>query len=580
MTLTRLSCCTAVLALAVPCAASAEPIPSAPTTAPAFVGAAATPRAVPAPVPPQHPFLAANERSNLHNDGWQTDSYRRSGPLGRDPRVLSELMDGLCGSITFTRDGRLVTVCVGLNAVTLRLLEPATLATLAEVALPRRQVRPGQNVFQNFTGGGYFYLDERDRAVVATADRRLKVYAVRGNAFALERDVALGGVVGATDGIVSALPDQQGNVWFVSRAGVVGIVDRDRDAVRATDFREPIGNSFAVDADGVSIVTDAALYEMVRGADGRPRVVWRQPYDNDGRQKPGQSQAGSGTTPTLMPGGLVAITGNADPVHVVVFRRARDLGGARREVCRQAVFERGASSTDQSLISDGRNLVVENNFGYEGPGSVSGGRSTTPGLARVDVDAARGRCSLRWTSAETAPSAVPKLALGSGLVYTWTKDPDPVTAQDPWYLTAIAHDTGRTAFKVRAGAGPAFNNNYAPITIGPDGTAYIGVLTGLVAIRDAVEPQVAPAPVLGAVRAPRIVVTCGRRGTAVLRVRGTAVRSVRVEARGRARVLRGRSRVSLRFRPGRRVRVTVRYGDAQRRTVRRDTAACRARPRA
>ncbi|WP_408992859.1 hypothetical protein [Streptomyces sp. 1268] len=31
---------------------------------------------------------------------------------------------------------------------------------------------------------------------------------------------------------------------------------------------------------------------------------------------------------------------------------------------------------------------------------------------------------------------------------------------------------------------PAYDNNGAPITIGPDGTAYAGVFNGIVAVRD------------------------------------------------------------------------------------------------
>jgi hypothetical protein len=29
-----------------------------------------------------------------------------------------------------------------------------------------------------------------------------------------------------------------------------------------------------------------------------------------------------------------------------------------------------------------------------------------------------------------------------------------------------------------------YNNNYAPVTLGPDNTAYVGTLGGLVALRD------------------------------------------------------------------------------------------------
>ncbi len=59
---------------------------------------------------------------------------------------------------------------------------------------------------------------------------------------------------------------------------------------------------------------------------------------------------------------------------------------------------------------------------------------------------------------------------------------------DPWYLTALDFRSGRTLFKFKAGQGLGFNNNYAPVTIGPDGTAYVGTLGGIVAMRDATPP--------------------------------------------------------------------------------------------
>jgi hypothetical protein len=37
---------------------------------------------------------------------------------------------------------------------------------------------------------------------------------------------------------------------------------------------------------------------------------------------------------------------------------------------------------------------------------------------------------------------------------------------------------------VLTGIGTAFDNNWAPLTLGPDGTAYVGTSRGLVAIWD------------------------------------------------------------------------------------------------
>ncbi|MFR9754148.1 hypothetical protein ACL02S_24345, partial [Nocardia sp. 004] len=71
---------------------------------------------------------------------------------------------------------------------------------------------------------------------------------------------------------------------------------------------------------------------------------------------------GTGTTPTILPDGYVAITDNADPMNVVVYRTAPEA--TQRQVCSVPVFEPGRSNTENSLIGAGRSLIVENNYGY------------------------------------------------------------------------------------------------------------------------------------------------------------------------------------------------------------------------
>jgi hypothetical protein len=89
-----------------------------------------------------------------------------------------------------------------------------------------------------------------------------------------------------------------------------------------------------------------------------------------------------------------------------------------------------------------------------------------------------------WRSKVRAPSVVPKVSGGAGLVYTYTK-PKREDDQDAWYLTALNFDTGRRVWSRLAGEGLGYNNNYAPVTIAPNGTAYVGVLGGMVKFRDA-----------------------------------------------------------------------------------------------
>jgi hypothetical protein len=471
-------------------AVPAQPIPEGPEagSVPAFIGAAAKPKSVSAPSVPRHPFMAANGRSNIHDDAYMTDTYTGSGPLGRNMQRLSTFQGSECASVTFDRAGRIVTICVGIDHPRLVLLDPRTLDLLATFDLPPRLVNTGSsNPFTDFSGGGYFYLDQNDRAVVSTTTRHIWVIGETsgplGPGFSLEHDYDVSGAVPLGDGIISALPDWSGRIWFASGAGIVGTVDQASGQVKSINLAEKIGNSFAVDeTGGVYIVSDGAMYRFDSDSSGMPTVTWRQTYANTGVKKPGQTEAGSGTTPTLMGSQYVAITDNADPMDVVVYKRAKTVSGSRL-VCVQPVFQQGASDTDQSLIGTGRAMVVENNYGYSGLAATEQGATTTPGLERVDINDSGSGCHTVWRSSEIAPSVVPKLSLGNGLVYTYTK-PARDDGTDAWYFTAIDFRKGTTVYKRLAGTGLGFNNNYAPVSIGPDGTAYVGALGGLVLLRD------------------------------------------------------------------------------------------------
>ena len=537
LTAAVLLACGAAPAAAVPPA----PIPEGPQAGSLkeFIGAPAPQRPVAAVDPPRHPFMAPNSRSNIHVDAYQTDVHQGPGPLGNGMTRVETFLSADCASVTFDSRGRIVTVCVGVDGPRLYLMDAQTLETLATFPLPPR-VPGGGNLFTDFGGGGYFYLDEGDRAVIPTTSRH--VFVVRqtadGSGFELERDYDLTGSVALGDKIISALPDWSGRLWFVSQQGVVGIVDRASGAVTALPLRERIENSFAVDeTGGVFVVTEKAMYRLDAGSSGFPVTTWRELYENSGIAKPGQVGPGSGTTPTLLGKELVAITDNADPMNVVVYRRAPSTDSSRT-VCVQPVFEKGASATDNSLIGAGRSLIVENNYGYTGPTSTQDGKTTTPGLERVDLDADGSGCRSVWRSQEIAPTVVPKLSAANGIVYTYTKDPQP-DGQDAWYLTALDFRTGKTLYKRLGGEGLGHNNNYAPVTLGPDGTAYVGVLGGLIGLRDAAPPP-------GAGRAKR------RHGALRLRVR--RIEGGRVRARVVGKGVRQVRKVTFRAR-GKKVRV-------------------------
>ncbi len=553
-----------VLAAVLTCAAVAHgsPIPQSREFEP-FIGEPATPHPLTAPDPPRHPFMAPNGRSNLHNDAYQTDVYEGYGPLGRGGLTqTSALYTSDCASITFDSKGRIVTVCVGIAQVTLRMLDPKTLETLASYALPGRNPLGG-NPFTNFSGGGYFYLDDKDRAVLTTAEKHLlTISETDGPGFKVDRDIDLNGAIPESDQVISSLPDWTGRIWVASKGGLVLTVDKDTGAIRSYDTKEGNGNSFAVDRDGsVSIVTNTALYRFEAGPDGTPKVVWREQYDNDGTQKSGQTQPGSGSTPTLIGDRYVAITDNADPLNVVVYQRGRTFTGSSRVTCKIPIFKKGRSSDDQSLIATPDLIVAANNHGYDSPASVELGQTTTPGLEGIRLRP-DGSCEKQWHSDEIGPTVVAKLSLAGGIVYTYTK-PARSDGGDPWYLTALDARTGRTLFKALAGEGLGYNNNYAPITLAADGAAYVGVLGGVVKLQDN-EPLPplpgAPKPVKKRVK---LTMSC-LHGRPRATVTGANIRDVLVRVAGVKGVRRDTRRgfaLNLQGRPRARVSVTVRFND-------------------
>jgi hypothetical protein len=309
-----------------------------------------------------------------------------------------------------------------------------------------------------------------------------------GPKFELDRVYDLSEVVPKEDTIGSVLPDFSGLLWFVTTGGLVGTINPDSRAV-ADPVRldgEEIHNSLAVDETrGVYIVSDHALYRFDAGPDGEPIITWREAYDRGERIKPGQLSQGSGTTPTLMGKEFVAITDNADPrMHVLVYRRAPEVDDPRL-VCAEPVFEAGKSATENSLIATDRSIIVENNYGYSGIEATQEGRTTEPGVTRIDLDVEgeSDGCHTVWESPERVPNVVSKLSLEPGLVYTYTKDPGP-DKTDAWYFTAIDFHTGETVFKRLSGTGDGYNSHYVGLYIGPNGTAYVGTVVGMVAIHD------------------------------------------------------------------------------------------------
>lgn len=491
------------------------PIPSTNVPpAPTSIGPAATPRPVRGVGRvPQNRFMATNGDSEIHNDGWQSDIDTWPGPLGHAVQTFSNYLatSGTpsvgrdCGSVTFDARGRVVAICISIGGPELYMFDPHTLATLATFSLPPRtaeDVLLNPNVFQDFSNGGYFYLDHGDEVVTATTNQHIEVIAEHPGAtpgFTLAHDYDLSQVLHTDEEINSQLPDSRGLVWFTARRdGVVGTLNLTSGAIHVIRLGSgttgEITKSLGTDAHGgVYIPTNEKLYRFIAGPGGVPKVSWSVRYPNTGVSKPGQLDAGTGTTPVI-DGPYVGINDNADPMDVMIYRtavhptavvgrgRRRHRVALGRTVCRMPVFTKGASAGENAMIGAGRSYIIENNYGYQTPASVEGGQVTKPGFARVDVNRNGRGCRLMWTDTSvSAPTVVSKMSLATGLIHTYTTTSSP---SQPWYWTALNFRTGRVAYQRLAGNGVYYNNNYAGIEIARDGTEYLGTLGGIIAMRD------------------------------------------------------------------------------------------------
>ncbi|NIB41052.1 hypothetical protein HBA55_15720 [Pseudomaricurvus alkylphenolicus] len=491
----------------------ARNIESEPAQAPEFIGSPAVARPLAGEVP-DYPHMAPQGLNTMHGDSYSSDVHHASGPLGHNPAIQSRTGSpypgGQCATVTFDRGGRLVALCASVVGFELHLLAPRSLQLLARYRLSMRPstfealVKRDQSVVMTDTSGGaYFYLDDEDRAVLVDSRQRLMRVGHRQTAeggweFFLADSWQLGGDFvpqdcmnwnnwfpsGECDPATAVMPDLEGNIWWVTRRGRIGTLEPESGRIKMIRLPgEEIQNGFSVAHDGVYIVSDHALYAMKADAEGLPRVIWREQYDRGSAKKVGSINQGSGTTPTLLGEDYITVTDNADErMNLLVYRRAPKFEGERL-VCKVPLFESGASATDNSMVAWGRSIFLENNHGYSNAMQQEDWGAVTGGISRIDVREDESGCDTVWTSAEKSPSVVPKLSSGNGLLYFYTFEPQ-ADGQNAWYLLALDAQSGETAFKIRTGVGMNYDNNWAPISIGPDGTLYVGTFKGLVAIWD------------------------------------------------------------------------------------------------
>ncbi|WP_038171171.1 hypothetical protein [Tomitella biformata] len=463
------------------------------------------------PLPPANPFLGPVGTATMHGDAESSDTTPSAGPgTGAvDARYVPLL--GACPTILQGSDEMPMALCTNIigREPVVHLLDPATGASIASLTLTKGSL----------LGGVYAYVDDQDRMVMVDGNTdMLRIGHSRGGDGAwrltIDSETPLADPVtghcggGDCDAVNSLMPDRDGNVWLASALGVVGVVAPDGTVRTKILAGEQIANSISTAAFGTAVTTDHATYLFTADSASAPTVVWRAEYDRGTARKPGQLSWGSGASPTFFGpekgNEYLAITDNADAQEsLIVYRSATG-----ETVCEAPIFTPGSSGTEDSPVGSGNSVFLTSTYGYPYPALPEGAGPSSPamapiagGMTRIDVNAAGDSCETVWEN-DIHSSAVPRLSLADGLLYTITRDalfPNAIAGSadlpiqepmldmatgvlDSYSYTAIDAGTGEVRARQQIGASAVVDTLEMVGMITPDRVMYQGTITGLLRI--------------------------------------------------------------------------------------------------
>jgi len=484
---------------------------------------------------PQNPWLADNNFSSGHQDSWCSESVGISGPTrGTLTMIRKKNPYGYMPIMGTNREGQMIGMCV-LDGV-LRLVvydEDCNIISATETGTAF-----GSKTF----AGGYFYLDDNDDAVcvangkikcLPTNDVRDDCSSIIALEFKWVSDSIVDLVCEALDQdntkntLYSNLPDwilmdkddhnQKERYFWCLMAGQfnakTGIIETEAsiayvklDTSKANGENTTLvdvfkcesqwnNNTFSVTADGAIFVTNGSKENefksyiwKVQLEDDKIKVIWQTEYQNCGVLKVGQTNIGSGTTPTIMDDGKhVAITDNANPyLNVAIFDI---VTGAL--VSETPVFSKMRGGCEASVIGVGKYVVVENNFGHTVRPGQSQYVANEPGMAMIklsDEEESDGKkkSEVIWED-NHCYLAMNMLARKSGIIYATTMDwsgAESAREGPMYYMCAKDSYDGRVIWRIPIGRGYKFCHDYGGIYFNRNGDRlYVGTQEYIICIK-------------------------------------------------------------------------------------------------
>lgn len=403
------------------------------------------------PLAPPNPFMASLGLASMHNDAESSNTEPLAGPGAGLVRSGGYSLLAACPTTVQGRDELVLALCTAVlgEAPTVYLIDPRGVL-VNPLPLARLKLTKG-----SLLGGVYAYLDNNDNLVVIDGSNHLlrighaKDGPLGGWKLSISQSTDLSSAIGSGDSSIGLVPDYQGNVWFATANGVVGIA-KQSGGVSALQLPagEQVANSISSSPSGrVAVATTFALYELTTDGAGNPQVLWRAAYDRGPARKPGQLSWGTGSTPVYFGpssgADYLTIVDNASPqVHALVYR-----SGTGQLVCEQPVLTQGGPGSENGPIGIGRSVFVASTYGYPYPSVPANAPPAAPptapfvgGMTRVDVDDPG--CHTVWDN-KARSSAVPHLSTADGYIYTFTRvGPDKTTPLDGFAYTVIDPNTG------------------------------------------------------------------------------------------------------------------------------------------
>ena len=473
---------------------------------------------------PQNPGMAENNWSGGHQDSYCSESVGLSGPTTEYVKVLErENPYGFVPIMACNSNNQMIGAAFNYNDGFYRLL-------VFDENLNILSATPFSEHVENSFGGGYFFLDNDENAIMVGYNKiqaypTSNVEAKNGTheltpLWISEDIVKL--VTGSSDNnaLYGAMPiwdETKPHTYWCLLAGSVsfsgsGKVILNGNAYMALveivpDASEPDGcttilidsmelaqqwnnNTFAVDEEGAYFVTNGVNAEGIcdfgylhaLAFDEETQTIvsrWQYAYENSGLYKIGMANIGSGTTPSVMKDDagrkFVAIGDNAVPkMHVDVVNH-----GDGKLFDRVAVFSSMRSADEASFIAVNNYIGAENNFGHVFDPPNSQLTPNEPGLTMIkfDPDSLDLRHETLWEYNQDSIFAMSMLARESGVIFAATgswDDSISATKGGMYYITAFDSLEGRVFWKIPLGRGFDYCHEYGGIYFNRDGNLFMG----------------------------------------------------------------------------------------------------------